>query len=257
MNVSIATPARRQLYDKMAVVEAAREVAPKTGSLPAVKDVDSSWQRPVPQIAALSDLRLIVRRRASTILAPLLALLTLAGAYFVMVPQKFTATAVVLVDPRQQRVLPSEAVLQGIGPDTAAVESQVEILNSSTLARRVIDQLQLETDPEFKSAGLLSRVFGAAGNDAPTAGSADIEGLESNKILSQFEKSIDVRRRGLSYILEVNYTSVSPTKAALIANTVADSYIADQLSAKRDATTGASDLLSGRIDGLRDRKSVV
>ena len=251
MIVSIATPARRQLYDKMSVVEAARDVASKIGRLPAVKDVDFSWQTPAPQSAALSDLQLIVRRRAKTILAPLLALLTLAGAYFIMVPPKFTATAVVLVDPRQQRVLPSEAVLQGIGPDTAAVESQVEILNSSTLARRVIDQLQLESDPEFKSSGLLSRVFGVAGNDAPTAERADTDGLESNKILSQFEKSIDVRRRGLSYILEVNYTSVSPTKAALIANTVADSYIADQLSAKRDATTGASDLLSGRIDGLR------
>src|SRR5437764_7495745 len=64
-----------------------------------------------------------------------------AGAALLVLPPKYKAITIVLVDPRQPRVTASEAVLSGIGSDAAAVESQVELIQSSGIARRVIAKL--------------------------------------------------------------------------------------------------------------------
>src|SRR5947207_2969493 len=75
-------------------------------------------------------MRLIAMLVAVTVVA--------AGAALVVLPPKYNAITIVLVDPRQPRVTASEAVLSGIGADAAAVESQVELIQSSALAKRVI-----------------------------------------------------------------------------------------------------------------------
>ena len=48
-------------------------------------------------------------------------------------------------------------------------------------------------------------------------------------------------------------TSADPVRAALIANTVADQYVVDQLEAKYDAARRASSWLTGRLEELRAR----
>ena len=192
---------------------------------------------------------MVLRRQIRWIAGALIGLLCLAAAYLALVPAKYTATAVILVDPRQERVLSSEAVVQGIGQDAAAVESQVEIINSNELARRIVDQLRLDSDSEFKSAGSPLEWLGLG---KAAEGDSQYASKEKDKIVNRFQKSLDVRRRGLTYILEVNFTSQSAAKSAKIANAIADAYIADQLSAKRTATSDASDWLSSRIDGLKE-----
>ena len=75
-----------------------------------------------------------------------------AGVVLAILPPKYKAVTVVLVDPRQPRVTASEAVLSGIGADAAAVESQVELIQSSALAKRVIAKLALDQDPSSRPA---------------------------------------------------------------------------------------------------------
>src|SRR5262245_38361252 len=89
----------------------------------------------------LDRLWLLLRWRARLIAAVALMTVLLAGSALMLLPASYRATTIVLVDPRQPRVTSSEAVMSGIGADAAAVESQVEIIDSSALARKVIDQL--------------------------------------------------------------------------------------------------------------------
>lgn len=193
----------------------------------------------------------MLRRRLTTVLASIATMLLLAALYLVAVAPKYTASAVILVDPRAQRVLSTEAVLPGIGQDVAAVESQVEILNSNGLARRVVEKMKLDTDPEFAAQGFLSKIYERLNPDRIAPAQDMVPGKEHNKVVGNFEQKLDVRRRGLTYILEVAFTSKDAEKAASIANEIADTYISEQVSAKRDATTDASDWLSSRIDDLR------
>ena len=62
----------------------------------------------------------------------------LAVVYALQLMPLYTAGATVLVDPRQKNVVDAEAVLSGIGGDWAALESEVEIIRSAAVARRVI-----------------------------------------------------------------------------------------------------------------------
>ena len=100
---------------------------------------------------------LVLRWRAWLIGAVTLATVLVAGLALLVILPRYKATTVVLVDPRQQRVTNSEVVISGIGADAAAVESQVELIESSALARKVIERLKLDQDPDF-GPSLLDRI---------------------------------------------------------------------------------------------------
>lgn len=205
--------------------------------------------------AGIIDLRAfaaVLRRRAGLIAG--IAFLTLGAAIlglFLTTP-RFTATAVMIVDPRQQRVLPAEAVLAGIGADAAAVESQVEVIASSGIAQTVIGELGLETDLEFTRPSLTERavrvVRELVGRPQETTAAE-----RSDRVLARFVDILKVARRGLTYVLEVKFTSEDAEKAARIANAVTAAYLADQTGAKSAATRDAAVWLDERVGDLRRR----
>jgi uncharacterized protein involved in exopolysaccharide biosynthesis len=86
----------------------------------------------------LRNLWLVLRWRARLIGLVMLATVALTICALVILPPKYKATTIVLVDPRQPHVTDTQAVLSGIGADAAAVESQVELIQSSGLASKVI-----------------------------------------------------------------------------------------------------------------------
>ncbi len=192
----------------------------------------------------LRDIFGILRRRSRVIAATVAAALALGLAYVLLVPQQYTATSVILIDPRQTRVISSEDVLSGIGSDRAAVESQVELIESSALAERIVDQLNLTEDPELTSSIARRWLVGLFGSEARAT-------IEKNKVVEKFRENLSVKRRGLTYVLEIRYSSQDAAKAALIANAVTNTYLSEQLGAKQDATTDASDWLQTRIDALQ------
>ena len=108
----------------------------------------------------LHRLMRLLRWHMRTIAALVAVMVVGAGVVLAILPPKYKAVTVVLVDPRQPRVTASEAVLSGIGADAAAVESQVELIQSSALGKRVIARLALDQDPEFANRSLLDALRG-------------------------------------------------------------------------------------------------
>ena len=218
---------------------------------------DTDWgrrdQRAVA-IGATRDLRgilAILRWRASLIAVVTVTMVIAAAAATVIVPAKYKATTIVLVDPRQQRVTNSEAVISGIGSDAAAVESQVELIESSSLARKVVARLNLDQDPEFAAASLLERLTEAVLPAGPE--SQRLAERRISSLVSKFQKNLSVRRRGLTYVLEISFSSTDAAKAAHISGAVADAYLDDQRQAKADITARASGWLGDRIEEMRER----
>ncbi len=205
--------------------------------------------------AGLLDLRRfahLIRRRLRLILSVSTATLLLVVAGLVLVTPRFTATSILIVDPRQQRVLQTEAVLSGIGADAAAIESQVEVIQSTTLARSVIDGLGLAQDPEFTRPSTVERVVGwPRGFLAVQRNVSPAE--QAERVLGKFSDNLRVSRRGLTYVLEIRFTSENADKAARIANAVASAYVSDQSAAKNAATGEAARWLNERLGELRGR----
>jgi uncharacterized protein involved in exopolysaccharide biosynthesis len=207
-----------------------------------------------PSSAGLFDLREFVsrlRRRVRVIALTAAAIIALAVLALAIISPRYTASAILLADPRQQRVVTSEAVLAGIGSDAAAVESQVELIASRALAQRVVGNLGLGQDPEFAPGGLLGGAVDAAAALFGISREKD-EQKRLEEIVDRFQEALKVQRRGLTYVLEVSFSSRDPSKAARITNAVTEAYLADQIGAKYDATFRASGWLNERLTELRN-----
>jgi polysaccharide biosynthesis transport protein len=123
--------------------------SPEQSALARVRTLDRVDPSAVANAFDLRMFWLTLCWRARLIAGVTLATVALATAALIVIPPKYQATAVVMVDPRQLHVTDTPTVLTGIGADAAAVESQVEIITSTALARKVITAMKLEDDPEF------------------------------------------------------------------------------------------------------------
>ena len=100
----------------------------------------------------VKDLLEILRRRKRLILATVLLLTTLAVLVGLQMTPKYTASALVMIDPRQSNVVDVEAVIQGLGTDASTVESQIRVIGSRFQLERLAAQLDMINDPEFNAA---------------------------------------------------------------------------------------------------------
>ncbi|AWN36553.1 GumC family protein [Methylobacterium radiodurans] len=204
-------------------------------------------------IVDLAAARRFLARRWWLIAGVALLCVVTAGIVLSLVPKTYTATAILIVDPRTQKVAQSEVVLGGIGSDAAAVESQVEILESSTLAKRVVAELGLDRAGELSETSAIERAAaglrGLLGLATPAPSAAE----QRERVLQRFGERLRVRRRGLTYVLEIAYSSGSAETAAQVANALAGAYLADQQRQKQEAARNAAGMLGGRLDELRAR----
>jgi capsular exopolysaccharide synthesis family protein len=115
----------------------------------------------------------------------------------------------------------------------------------------VIAKLALDQDPEFATRSLIDALRGAVSSLFGAAGDDDATRL--NRLVYRFQTGLSVQRRGLTYILEVGYSSIDPRKAQRISSAVADAYLEDQRTRRSSVTADASGWLGGRIDELRQR----
>ncbi len=171
-----------------------------------------------------------------------------------------------MIDTRKRDVSKIDQVLSGLPADSSAVDTEVEILRSRSLATRVALKLNLVADPEFNgrlrkpslASTLLSAPMGLFKSAAPVLSqrsAADQKALNDRKeleaVVDVVLRRLKVARAGLTYVIGIDFTSTDPTKASMIANTFADDYLLEQLEAKFDATKQASSWLNDRLGQLR------
>jgi uncharacterized protein involved in exopolysaccharide biosynthesis len=171
-----------------------------------------------------------------TILLSVLLAVLLAAAFVLLAPRKYTATTQILIDPMDLRAAQTD-ISPTIPQSDAAVlqvESQVRIIASDSVLRRVVTSEGLDRDPEFERG----------------AKSPDQEVLTA---LDNLRKHVDIKRPERTYVVEVSVTSEDPAKAAQIANAIAQSYLTEQTEARANAARQISQSLSSRLKELQDR----
>jgi exopolysaccharide transport family protein len=210
-------------------------------------------------------LRLVAlfRRRLPLFLAVALVVFVAVVIFTVQATPLYTATSSLTINTRTQNVVSAESVLSGLSAETSVVDTEIEILKSRQLAQRVVEALNLEEDAEFNPAlaepgaleavvGGIGALFGAAAPDAAREQLSAVEAQkEKEKVVDNVLSRLSVRRAGLTYVMNVGFTSENPAKAARIANTYAERYLLEQLEAKFDATRQANSWLNTRLTELR------
>jgi polysaccharide biosynthesis transport protein len=206
---------------------------------------------PLPEIDLRELLRLLWRRRwlmgGTVVIVMAAALVTLS-----QLTPRYTATAQVMIDPRQANVLDVEQVMSGLQANTETIQSEIEVLTSRNLAGRVIETTGLATQAEFNPAQAGgSGLFGWFGGKESEAPDAATLRQQRNRLIDNYLSALDVRAAGRSRVINIAFTAQSPDIAAQVANATAELYLVEQLEAKFEATRRATLWLSTRLDELR------
>src|SRR5215813_8201506 len=208
-------------------------------------------------VEALESFAGFVRRQFPVILFVLLLTLAIVAVFLFTTPPRYTAQAKLIIDSRKVQLFQQQSVLGEIPVESATVESQIEILKSENIALSVIKDLHLIEDPEFveSTGGVISTVMGLIPNFfAPPNGSKS-EAELTRRALGVFQGQLTANRAGQTYVINVGFVSLDPTRAAQVANAVADAYIVDQLEAKYETTRRAGAWLQDRLQELRRQAS--
>jgi capsular exopolysaccharide synthesis family protein len=239
---------------------------------PAAPELAASSLRPeaeswLPQAAANAlDLRrwaLVLLRRWRLLTAVALTIFVATAIVTMRATPMYTAQASVALDMRKENISGNQQVLSDLPADSSVVDTEVEVLKSRQVADGVVRALDLDHDPEFNGAlrppsglgGLVrgvKQLFGAATPPPRRLSASDVQRMHDG-VVSNVLGHLSVQRLGVTYVININYSSASPTKAAAIANKFADLYLLSQLQARFEATQQATRWLNGQLDQLRQQ----
>jgi succinoglycan biosynthesis transport protein ExoP len=141
--------------------------------------------------------------------------------------------------------------------DFGWIESQISIIKSDIIASSVIKELHLMEDPEFIGESVINRIFAIFSKNFWHSSEAPRSQSDSDlvrKTISVFRTKLDVQRVGV-YVIEIDFISANPDRAAQIANAVANAYIMDQLDVKYQASQRTSKWLHQRLEALHEQAS--
>ena len=192
----------------------------------------------------------VLHRQARVIVLTTGVIFAAAALFLLVSTERYTASALVLVDPDQRGILDEgRQYPSSTGRENAQVDSEVEILRSDAVALAVIRAKGLVADPEFGGhVGLgkrLARLVGVANAAAEAPDDA------ISRTLARFKQSRTVRRKGLTYLISVSASSNSPEKAADLANELARTYIERQVSSKVENLLRARDVLREQMQSAQ------
>lgn len=188
-------------------------------------------------------------------------LLVIGGA-FLMALVAWVICMLITPDYRAETRLliePSESVYTRPNGDVAAerplldaenIKSQVEIMRSTDLLKRVSDQLNLVEKKGFLSdhSSGLSQFLILLGLQSDPSGAPKEE-----RVIEKLRNNLDIYNIKDSRVIVVQYRSSNGEEAAAIANAVADAYIALQRAAKLESTDDATGWLAPEIEDLRNK----
>lgn len=201
----------------------------------------------------------------------------LVGGYYafgVAIP-KYSATTTLALEVRGSQIVDIESVISGVSSDDASLNTEIEVIKSRKLGEQLVRRLSLTEDPEFNprvsneppalyetvlgqwldvdvvngeefTRTLLDRWFGVS--------------LPEEDVLTErqiFDETVDNVMEVVSatllrktFVFSVSVKTTDQQKSVLMANTLADIYIADQIAVKFEATENAVTWLSERVTEL-------
>ncbi len=241
------------------------ERRPATPAMPAAPPIE-------PEGLNLAALLGALRRRRSVLIACLLLFPVVALVAAKTLTPRYTAATTVMFEPTEYAARELQSILRDESTTDAVLASQVEIIRSLSVARRLVRRFGLAEREEFawwlqdrasaegwawraqaRVAEGLAQLSPMVGEmlapspppEIPPGELAEIQAAEA--VLDRL--AVQVVRN--SRVLQIRFTSEDPQLAAAVANLAAELYLADQLDAKFDAVRRANDWLDQRVAALR------
>ncbi len=196
-------------------------------------------------------------------------LAAIAAVVVLRLPDRYVATARVMFAAEKANVVDLKAILDDPAFSKDTLANEIEVLRSTTLIARVVDELDLRANPEFNpelrasDGGALAQLqaiplpgwlTGFAARIAPPTDRApapDPSERERQATTASVLDALTLRPIENTRVIEIAFASEQAATAAAVANAVAGQYLVDQLVAKTETTRAAIDWLARRVEDSR------
>ena len=200
--------------------------------------------------------RVIVKRRWAVLTCLLIVFSTVAIGTLKQTPI-YEGKVLTEINPEPPNVLNFQEILQIDTRDMDSYrETQYKVLQSRTLAERVVRDLKLYQYPEFYRRHALFGLVERDPDQIPSAsdpGPPDSSSDAYRNSVKHFLDSLSVSPVRRSNLVEVAFYSEDAALAARVANQLAADYIDQNLQVKWDETIKASEWLQGQLVGLKGK----
>jgi len=156
-----------------------------------------------------------------------------------LLPQRYTATGTVVVDVKGVDQI--SGMLLPMLPMTGYLATQVDIIQSHSVARRAVDVLKLADSPGAQDAFMKE-----------TQGKGNIRDWLADLLL----RYLKVEPSRDSSVINVSYTGSDPRFAAAVANAIVQSYIDTTLELKTGPARQTTSFFNEQIKALKDNLEV-
>lgn len=197
----------------------------------------------------------IIYKHKFVVLTSLIVLVASVTIGTFMIRPTYKATAQIQIERDIPNVLPFKEVFSLDASHDDFYQTQYKLMQSRTVARMVINELNLKENEEFSGKKSFS-ITGIIRNFLSFRKSKGVsDESDDSRIVNSFLDGLVVEPIINSRLVNVSYISHSPELSAKIANTVAEKYIAFNTESKYKTTTLASDSLEKQVNSLRNEIS--
>src|SRR3984885_13159058 len=210
----------------------------------------------------LRDLLRILQRRKRSVFVTASVVFLLSVCACVFMTRRYTATSVIQLEKSSSDSLGLDSLMgaaSGGASDSLSVnidlQTQANILQSEALALKVVKDLNLEQNqdfkPHFSPIGWAMGLVSPRGPADPAYASLEDSPLRRARVVKAFAKNLKVKVTAGTRLLEVDYTNRDPKVSAAVVNHLVQALIDYTFQTKLTATNQVSQWLEGQLGDLR------
>jgi polysaccharide biosynthesis transport protein len=210
----------------------------------------------------LRDLLRILRNRRRTIVATASVVFLLSVCACVFMTRRYTATSIIELQKSSSDSLGLDSLMgaaSGGASDALSVnidlQTQADILKSEALALKVIHDLDLEHNedfrPHFNPLGWVMGAVSPRGPADPVKASLEDSPGRRRRVVQVFSDNLNVKVTPGTRLLDVSYTNRDPRVSGAVVNHLVQALIDYTFQTKFIATNQVSQWLEGQLGDLR------
>ena len=193
----------------------------------------------------------IIQKRLPMVLAILFGFLMLGVIATLLTTKRYTAVETLQIDRNAAKIVEGGNISPVDTIDTEFMKTQYEVLQSRSIATRVVSKLQLGQDPAFiKNDGIfqhLGRLFGSKV-------SAELdESAKNRRAVDVVLQDRTVKPVFGSRLVDVGFTDTDPARAQRIAQELAEAFINATLDKRFEANSYAKSFLEDQLKQLQTK----
>ena len=187
--------------------------------------------------------------------------MVLAGLYILQVPSRYEAQVLVMLTDRPTAF---EDQVPGVPPAEDDIESEVQLLETRTMAEKLLKSFDLHTVPEFNTDlrpdswlgilfdGIVPGIIARMRTEDQPPGADQDWSARYRKTINEVLNHIRAEQVG-SNLIEVSFSSSDPGLAERGARKLASLYIDQRLQARRSVAEGEAEFLEREVAQYRQQ----